>query len=342
MATQEQPGQAASLVMESAGFQASVSSFASGALDQGKHLAGAAHAKIQSAHPHKLKAVAVIGVTVLVWALLQFSRGPHAPPSGWNFLAWATFLLTLVPMSCGALVILISGSTTPVWLIKFSEWMDRRAASSRVSEGRFNQFIARPALWSYEALDEQANRIADDLLRNGAKVATYAFAVILFALLLFWLTMLVLFVVMLFITLAVVKFFIDQSEGKSSGGSTIISRTREGLFGGKYTEHVDSGGNVVGTSREREGMFGGKYVEHTDERGNVAGQSKEREGLFGGKYSEHTNVDGDVVGTTRERERLFGDKYAEHSDASSNQIGESRKLTGLFGDEYTETKKKDS
>ena len=297
-AGQELPALTASLAGEVPGWQTNASSFATNALDQGKRLASATHAKVRSAHPHKFKAVAVIGATLIAWILLEFSHERNAPPSGWNYLAWTTFLLTLVPMSCGALMMLISGSITPNWFIKFSAWMDQRAAGSRVSGGRFNRFIARPALWSCEALDERASRIDDDMLRNGARVATYAFSVILFCLLLFWIAVLAITVVMLVIGIAITIFIIDAWDGTTGNSRRITGamsafRSSEGkvysgtnVFNEQVTGRVDEDGNVYegsnffneqkvgridaeGNRYEGTNVFNEQKVGRTDEEGNV-------------------------------------------------------------------------
>lgn len=295
-----------------AGGLAMASTLATGALDQGKRLSSGAHARILSAHPHKIKAVAVIGVTLLAWWLLERGHGLHAPPSGWNYLAWATFFLTLLPMSCGALMILISGSTTPGWLIKFSAWMDRRAAGSRVSNGRFNRFIARPALWSYEALSEHADRIKDDMLRNGAKVATYAFSVALFCLLLFWIATLVLTVVMLVICFAVTMFIIDAWDG-THGNSRRITGAMRGALRSSESK-VYSGTNmfnerVAGRVDEDGTVYKGSNVFNEQKVGRVDAEGNRYEGtnVFNEQKVGRTDEDGNVYeGTNVFNERRTG------------------------------------
>ena len=309
---QEPFGLTASLAMETPGPQSNASRFANDAVKQGKRLASDMRAKVQAAHPHTVKAVAVVVVTLLVWALLEYSQKRNAPPSGWNYLAWTAFLLTLVPTSCGALMILISGSTTPGWFIKFSEWMDRRAAGSRVSDGRFNRFIARPALWSYEALDEQASRVDDVMLRNGAKVASYAFSVIFFCLLLFWIAALVIAVVMLVVVIAVAAFIIDAYNGTSGTSSRVSGalkgafRSSEGkvysgtnMFNEQVTGHVDEDGNV----------YEGSHVFNEQKVGRIDADGNRYEGtnVFNEQKTGRTDEDGNIYeGTNDFNERKTG------------------------------------
>lgn len=114
------------------------------------------------------------------------------------------------------------------------------------------------------------------------------------------------------------------------------SRTREDIFGDRYTEHRDNDYRKTGESREHEGIFGDKYTEHRDSDYRKTGESREREGIFGDRYTEHLDNDGNVVGESREREGFFGGKYTEHLDRDFNVVGESHKREGIFGDKYIE------
>lgn len=250
---------------------------AANALDGGKRLAADARARVAAAPPYKVKAVITLGVTLLAWALLELARAPNAPPSGWNYLAWTVFLLTLVPMSFGALMILISGAATPEWFLKSSAWMDRRAANSRVSERRFNRFVARPALWSYATLDERASRIEDGMLRNGAKVASFAFCVILFGLLLFWIAAIAITLVLLVLFGALTMFIVDGVYGTRTDTSRISNALKSGLgsspgkiySGTSLNEQVagriDDSGNVLQGSN----FFNEQKVGRVDAKGNL-------------------------------------------------------------------------
>jgi hypothetical protein len=254
LASQEQPGGTANLSVDLLENQTAALGIATVTFDKCKRFTSDVVTKLQTAHPHKLKAVAVVGVTLLVLVLLLYSQALITPSSGWYTVVWwCTFLLTLVPLSCGSLFILISGAVTPSWFIKFSHWMDLRAANSRVSESRFNRFIARPALWSYEILDEKALRINDDMLRNGAKVATFTFSIILFSLLLYFAIAVVILVIVIAITIFIINAY-EGNKGNSSrifGALTGVSQRSEGT--------VHSGTNV----------FNEQVIGRVDEDGNV-------------------------------------------------------------------------
>jgi len=290
----------------------SESNLVTGALDNGKRLVSDVRTKIQTAHPHKLKALAVIGATLLVWALLEYVQAPNKPPSGWRYVAWSIYLLTLVPMSCGALMILISGSGTPDWFIKFSDWLDQRAAGSHAGKSWFNRFIARPALWSYEVLSEKAARVDDDMFRNGAKASAYAFTVILFSMLLFWIAAFAIAVVLLGIGLAITLFIVNAFEGNNSNSSRILGAMKGVSQGSESTvysgtnvfnEQVSGRVDVDGTVYQGSSFFNEQQVGRVDEDGNIY----EGTNFFNEKMTGRVDEDGNVYeGTNFFNERKVG------------------------------------
>lgn len=252
------------------------------AVDQARRVALDWRARIKTAHPHKLLAVALILVTVLIWVLLEFTHKPNAPASVFSYLAWTAFLLTLVPMSCGAVMILMSSASTPAWFGSFSDWMDRRAAASRVSPGRFNRFIARPALWSYEALGREAGRISDDMLRNGAKVAACAFGLMLFGLVLFWIAALAITAVLLFVAIAVTAFFVKAFYGTGTNSSGIANAVLRASRGSSERK-VYAGTNVLtdqvaGRIDSRGDVFQGSNFLEEEKVGRVDAEGNHYEG----------------------------------------------------------------
>jgi hypothetical protein len=318
MSAQPQVAPSADPAVEVQRRPSNASRLANEALDQGKRLAADVRAKIRAAHPHKLKAVAVIAATLVVWVLLELSHKRNAPPSGWNYLAWTTYLLTLIPLSCGAVLILVSGSSTPDWITKLSGWMDRRAAISRGSEGRFNRFVARPALWSYEALNECAGQVNDDMLRNGAKVAAYAFSIILFGLLLFWIAAIAISIVIFVVFAAVMMFVVDGVMGTSnssriSGALKGGLRSSEGkvysgtnVFNEQVTGRVDKDGNVY----EGTNIFNEQKVGRVDADGNrFEGTNVFNEGKTG-----RTDADGNIYEGTN----IFNEEKVGRIDKDGN------------------------
>jgi len=106
------------------------------------------------------------------------------------------------------------------------------------------------------------------------------------------------------------------------------SRQKDGILGGKYTEHYDDDGNTIGESREQEGILGGNYTEHYDDDGNTIGESREQEGIFGDKYTEHYDEDGNKIGESREQEGIFGDKYTEHTGSTPYEMQNNEESLG--------------
>ncbi|MBI3777367.1 MAG: hypothetical protein HY274_00350 [Gammaproteobacteria bacterium] len=255
-----------------------------------------------------------------------------------------TLVFLLLPLVPGVAAYLLKPAWLHGYVERLNSWIDVKYETWRES-GWLLKNIARPFLWGIAKIRSCTNSIEDTNLRIGALISGYSYAVLLALTILYVAVIVAVLVAVAIVSIAVIAWMLkaagesSDSESSRSGTSPPFragsSRTRDGLFG-KYTEHTDTDGNVVGESRERDGFFG-KYTEHTDVAGNVVGESRERDGFFE-KYTEHTDASGHIVGESREHDGFF-EKYTEHTDTSGDVVGVSRERDGLF-EKYTEHAKK--
>ena len=244
-------------------------------------------------NPHKQTALLVAGGTVVAWLVLQTLGHYHVSTPFWLALSWVFFLLVLVPLAFGSVIVLKYGDHTPAWLAGVGTWLDRRAAASSESPGRFNRFVLRPSLGAYERLNAHAHSVGDDVVRNGARAAVYLFVPLLFLVLLYVLTA----IVLLIAVVMLVVFFIDAYEGNGPSSTSVTkhpsgtSRSSTTYSGSNWvneqkTGRVDDEGNIYegthflnekkvgrvdadGTRFEGTNFLNEHKVGRTDEHGNI-------------------------------------------------------------------------
>jgi len=252
-------------------------------------------------------------------------------------------IFLLLPLIAALYIVIAKSDSEADRIKRIQDWI--RIKHETLSPDRsYNKYGFRPFLWLLKPIAGQTNKIPNPHWSAGVWVfcTGYATYLLLFAALMVgWLLLVgVLILAGLWLLVELLGSSAGDEEdeyeprGRRSTGMPFSggkSVEREGFFG-KYTEHEDEHGNVIGESREQEGFFG-SYTEHKDAEGNVVGESREQEGFFG-NYTEHSNTDGGVVGESREQEGFLGD-YTEHKDVDGNVIGESRKREG-FLDDYIE------
>lgn len=263
------------------------------------------HPSAPAGNPHQMKAIGVIAGAGITWIALELVSRRYAAAPIWLALCWVGFLLTLVPLASGAALVLACGSHTPGWMESFARWMDRRAAKAKASNGRFNDYVVSPAMWSYETLDGYANSIRDGILRNGAKAATYVFALMLFAVLLYVLTAIVLLVLVIMVAAFFINVF-SPDKTASNFRSSPEPRSREAtlhsgtsVFNEQVTGRVDADGNVF----EGSSVFNERKVGRVD----AEGHRYEGTSVFNERLTGRTDQDGNVLeGTSAFNERKTG------------------------------------
>ena len=223
--------------------------------------------------PYFREASGTILVSVIAFISLSVLSG--RTNSGYLFFGWLVFFLLLCPLSFGAFVILFSREISPRWLVSFENWLDHRCAKAAESSGRFNDYVIFPSLWVYEKLNTTTDQIGDDILRNGAKAATYVFTVCLFLFLLYVAIGIVLFIIGIAIAIAIINAW-EESNGsgrRSAGTATYVPTLgREGKFyqgSNWFTEElagrVDEEGNIYRGSN----WFAEEKIGRVDEEGNI-------------------------------------------------------------------------
>ena len=258
----------------------------------------------------------------------------------------AIVLVLLVLPTLAATFLVFAKSDAEVGRVKrIQDWV-RLKYETLSPERVYNKYCLRPSLWVLKPIATQTDKITNPHWSAAAWVFVtgYIALFLLFVMLsVGWaLIVFALFIGALMLVFALLGESSDEDDYEPrrerfagmppKGGRSI---EREGFLG-KYTEHQDADGNVIGESREQEGFFGA-YTEHRDLGGNVVGESREQEGFLGA-YTEHRDLGGNVVGESREQEGFLGD-YTEHRDADGNLLGESRKRKGFF-DDYIEHEEK--
>ena len=275
-------------------------------------------------HPYKMQAIGVACLVALLGAMLIVLSNGSYLSSGALSLGWLTFVLVLWPLAGGATVVAAHGASTPSWLSSLSGWMDRRRAAADQKSGHFNDWVVRPVLWCYEKVNGFADNVRDDVLRNGARAASFAFTVGLFAAVLYVLTVIVITVVILAIFGAIFAAIISSQSNESEtehesrpsrGPSTIYSGSN--VFNEDVSGRVDAEGNIYkGTN-----MFNEEMTGRVDAEGNVYQGTN----MFNEEMTGRVDADGNVF----KGANVFTEEKVGRVDSEGNAF----KGTNVFTEE---------